>query len=134
MSYLYDSSAIINLCGEGKTERLLEGWTLNLAIYELGNAVWKQARIHRRITLEEAYLILDTLTEVFRRLRKPEDEAPLRTLEMAVREGLTYYDAAYISAAIEKGLILVTDDERLYEVGRRYVKTLKSDELINGSC
>ena len=134
MSYLYDSSAIINLCGEGKTERLLEGWTLNLAFYELGNAVWKQARIHRRITLEEAYLILDTLTEVFRRLRKPEDEAPLRTLEMAVREDLTYYDAAYISAAIEKGLILVTDDERLYEVGRRYVKTLKSDELINGSC
>lgn len=129
MSYLYDSSAIINLCGEGKTERLLEGWTLNLAFYELGNAVWKQARIHRRITLEEAYLILDSLTEVFRRLRKPEDEDPLRTLEMAVREGLTYYDAAYISAAIEKGLILVTDDERLYEVGRRYVKTLKSDEL-----
>ncbi|HDD40334.1 MAG TPA: PIN domain-containing protein [Nitrososphaeria archaeon] len=129
MSYLYDSSAIINLCGEGKTERLLEGWTLNLAFYELGNAVWKQARIHRRITLEEAYLILDTLTEVFRRLRKPEEEAPLRTLEMAVREDLTYYDAAYISAAIEKGLILVTDDERLYEVGRRYVKTLKSDEL-----
>ena len=102
---------------------------LNLAFYELGNAVWKQARIHRRITLEEAYLILDSLTEVFRRLRKPEDEDPLRTLEMAVREGLTYYDAAYISAAIEKGLILVTDDERLYEVGRRYVKTLKSDEL-----
>ena len=129
MSYLYDSSAIINLCGEGKTERLLDGWTINLAIYELGNAMWKQAIIHRRITLEEAYLILDSLTEVFRRMRKPEAEAPLRTLEMAVREGLTYYDASYINTAAEKDLILVTDDEKLYKVSKRYVKTLRSDEL-----
>ena len=36
---LYDSSAIINLCGETKIDKLLEGWTLNLAFYELGNAV-----------------------------------------------------------------------------------------------
>ena len=39
MNLLFDSSAIINLCGTKRVERLLDGWTLNLAIYELGNAV-----------------------------------------------------------------------------------------------
>ena len=30
---LFDSSAIINLCGEKRVSKLLEGWTLNLAFY-----------------------------------------------------------------------------------------------------
>ena len=129
MSFIFDSSAIINLCGDRKTEKLLDGWTLNLAIYELGNAVWKQVKVHKKITVEEANLILDSLTEVFRRLRKPTAEKPLKTLEIAVKEGLTYYDASYISAAVENNLTLVTDDEKLYEAGKRYARTIKSNEL-----
>ena len=129
MSFIFDSSAIINLCGDRKTEKLLDGWTLNLAIYELGNAVWKQVNVHEKITFEEANLILDSLTEVFRRLRKPPAEKPLKTLEIAVKEGLTYYDASYISAAVENNLTLVTDDEKLYEAGKRYARTIKSNEL-----
>jgi len=39
---LLDPSAIINLCGKKKIDKLLEGWTLNLAFYELGNAIWKK--------------------------------------------------------------------------------------------
>ena len=129
MSYVFDSSAIINLCGDRKTEKLLDGWTLNLAIYELGNAVWKQVKIHEKITIEEANLVLDSLTEVFRRLRKPETENSLETLKIAVKEGLTYYDASYISAAVENNLTLVTDDEKLYKIGKKYVRTVKSNDL-----
>jgi len=129
MSYIFDSSAIINLCGDRKTEKLLDGWTLNLAIYELGNAVWKQVKIHEKITVEEANLVLDSLTEVFRRLRKPETENSLETLKIAVKEGLTYYDASYISAAVENNLTLVTDDEKLYKIGKKYVRTVKSNDL-----
>jgi len=129
MSFIFDSSAIINMCGDRKTEKLLDGWTLNLAIYELGNAVWRQVKIHEKITVEEANLVLDSLTEVFRRLRKPETEKPLETLKIAVKEGLTYYDASYISAAVENNLTLVTDDEKLYKIGKKYVRTVKSNDL-----
>jgi len=129
MRFLLDPSAIINLCGDGKTEKLLDCWTLNLAIYELGNAVWKQVKIHKKITIEEANLILDSLTEVFRRMKKPTTEKPMKTLEIAVKENLTYYDASYISAAVENNLTLVTDDDKLYKAGKKYVKTVKSDEL-----
>lgn len=126
---LFDSSAIINLCGEKKIDKLLDGWTLNLAFYELGNAVWKQVYVHKTITVNEANTLLDPLIEVFRKLRKPETEDALETLKIAVKESLTYYDASYINAAMENGLTLVTDDEQLYRMSKKYVKTVTSDEL-----
>jgi predicted nucleic acid-binding protein len=46
-----------------------------------------------------------------------------------VKEGLTYYDAAYIQAAEEKGLALVTEDEKLLEAAGKYVKAVKSSQL-----
>jgi predicted nucleic acid-binding protein len=128
---LFDSSAIITLCGEKRINKLLEGWTLNLAFYELGNAVWKQVYIYKAIDTNEANIILDSLTEVFMKLKKPEKENSLEILKIAAKEGLTYYDAAYIQAAIENKLTLVTDDEKLYRASKKYVKTVTSDEFSN---
>lgn len=126
---LFDASSIINLCGEKKLDKLLEKWTINLAFYELGNAVWKQAYIYKAISASEANIILDSLTEVFMKLKKPEKENALETLNIAVKEGITYYDAAYIQASLENGLTLVTDDEQLFRASKKYVKTITSDEL-----
>lgn len=126
---LYDSSAIINLCGQKKIDKLLEGWTIKLAFYELGNAVWKQVHVHKTITSNEANTVLDPLIEIFRKLKKPETEEALETLKIAIKESLTYYDASYIHAAVQNGLTLVTDDKQLYKMSKKYVKTITSDEL-----
>lgn len=126
---LFDPSAIINLCGEKKIDKLLEGWTLNLAFYELGNAVWKQVHTRKTITSDEANTVLSLLIEIFRKLKKPETEEALEMLKIAIKESLTYYDASYIHAAIENGLTLVTDDKQLYTISKKYVKTVTSDEL-----
>lgn len=126
---LFDSSAIINLCAEKKIDTLLEGWTLNLAFYELGNAVWKQVHIHKTITSDEANTILSLLTEIFRKLKKPETEKALEILKIATKESVTYYDASYIQAAIENSLTLVTDDKQLHTMSSKYIKTVTSDKL-----
>jgi predicted nucleic acid-binding protein len=126
---IFDSSSIINLCGEKKISKLIEGWTINLTFYELGNAVWKQVYAYKTIDENEANKLLDALTEVFMRLRKPEKENSLEILKIALKDGLTYYDAAYIQAAIENKLTLVTDDKQLLEVGKKYVRVLTSDEI-----
>jgi len=126
---LFDSSAIINLCGEKKIDKLLGGWTINLAFYELGNAVWKQVHVNKTITVVEANTVLDPLIEVFKRLRKPKAEHALEILKIALKENLTYYDASYIHAAMENGLKLITDDEQLKKVSKKYVKTVTSEEL-----
>ena len=126
---LFDPSAIINLCGERKIDQLIDGCTLDLAFYEVGNAVWKQVHVYKAITIEEGNTVLDSLTEVIKRLREIEVKNPLEILKIAVEEDLTYYDASYLDAAIKNGLTLVTDDKKLYAVGKKYVETLKSDEL-----
>ena len=126
---LFDSSAIINLCGGKKIDKLLEGWTINLAFYELGSAVWKQVHVYKTISSNEANTVLEPLIEVFTKLKKPESEHALEILRIALRESLTYYDASYIQAAKENGLRLVTDDERLINVSKKYVKTVTSDEV-----
>lgn len=126
---LFDSSAIINLCGEGEIDKLFGGFTLNLAFYELGNAVWKHVYIHKTITMDEANIVLDSLIEVFKRLKKLEVEDALEILKIAVKEGLTYYDASYIYTAMKNNLTLVTDDQQLYEISKKYVKTITSKEI-----
>ncbi|MEM3886535.1 MAG: type II toxin-antitoxin system VapC family toxin [Candidatus Methanomethylicia archaeon] len=126
---LFDSSAIINLCGEGEIDKLFGGFTLNLAFYELGNAVWKHVHIYKTITMDEAIMILDSLIEVFKRLKRLEAEDALEILKIAVNEGLTYYDASYIHTAIKNSLTLVTDDQQLYDISKKYVKTVTSKEI-----
>lgn len=126
---LFDSSAIINLCGKRKIDQLLEGYTLNLAYYELGNAVWKQVYIYGKLNFEKAKLVLKTLIEIFNRMEKINEENAIEILDRAVKDGLTYYDAAYLQTAINKNLTLVTDDEKLYRISKKYINVTTSDEL-----
>jgi predicted nucleic acid-binding protein len=129
MSLLFDSSAIIDLCGRKGVDKLLEGWTLNLAFYEIGNAMWKQVYLYKTLTLDEGSTALEALAEAVKRIRKIPVDDSLAILKIAVEEGLTYYDAAYLNAAIKNEKTLVTNDEKLYTVAKKHVKTMTSDEL-----
>lgn len=100
-----------------------------MAFYELGNALWKQVHIHKIITSDEANTVLGLLTEIFEKLKKPETEEALEILKIAIKESLTYYDAAYIQAATENGLTLVTDDKLLHTTSSKHTKTVTSDEI-----
>jgi len=129
MKHLFDSSSIINLCSERKIERLLEGCTLNLAFYELGNAVWKQVHLQKALTQKEGSQALAALTEVYRQMRELHVEDTSSILNLAVEEGLTYYDASYLHAAINNDVVLVTDDRRLHTAASKHVETATSEEL-----
>ena len=50
-------------------------------------------------------------------------------LDVACKEGLTFYDASNLTAAAEGGHKLVTDDERLLRVAPRRVEASRSTEL-----
>jgi len=126
---LFDSSAIINVCRENKVDKLTNSCTLDLTFYELGNAVWKMAYVRKAMSIEEVVTVLDTLIEVYSRMKKLRNGNAQAAMEIALREGLTFYDASYVRAALENNLELVTDDEKLYRIASRYVKTFKSSEL-----
>ena len=51
---IIDASSIFNLFQEGKYGTLLDGATIPLAKYEIGNILWKNYKIRNRISKEEA--------------------------------------------------------------------------------
>lgn len=127
--YLFDSSAIITLVGKNKLDELLAGWTIELAFYELGNAVWKQVHLYKTLSADDAKIVLDAFISVFNRMHRIQDVEPLSVLGVALKEGLTYYDASYLQAAVDKKMTLVTDDKKLRQVSDKYVNTITSLEL-----
>lgn len=85
---------------------------------EVGNAVWKYARLRSRIDAEtalELYRRLLRLVETGVILLKPETQYLARALEIALSHNITLYDALYIALAEEEGELL-TSDARQAEV------------------
>jgi predicted nucleic acid-binding protein len=49
--------------------------------------------------------------------------------ELAVNEGLTIHDAAYLHYALRNKLLLVTDDIKLREKAKQYLETASTKDL-----
>jgi predicted nucleic acid-binding protein len=128
--YLFDSSAIITLIERRKSDVLLEGWTVDLAFYELGNAVWKMVNLYKKLSIDDAKVVLDTFMSVYSMMNKIHGLDSQSILMMALQEGITYYDATYLYAAVVKKMTLVTDDKKLKHAGSKYVNVLSSSEIV----
>ena len=134
--YLLDSNAIIALVRRNCLGPLAYGVTLDLAVYEALNAVWKEYSLIKGSPL---YLDRDATSKLVNVLREVFDKvirlASIRgreanVFELAANERITVYDAAYVYYAAENGLALVTNDRRLRERARQYVKAMTVDELL----
>ncbi|OGD55881.1 hypothetical protein A3K78_05065 [Candidatus Bathyarchaeota archaeon RBG_13_52_12] len=93
--------------------------TVGIAVYELGNAVWKDIHLFKRVTRDEAHVLLTVFHEMLLRLRvEPQLSLGerLEVLENAGRHGISYYDSSYLTAAIRLGATLVTEDRGLTRV------------------
>jgi len=127
--HLFDSSAIITLIEKNKLDALLEGWTIDLSFYELGNSVWKQVNLYKTLSMDDAKVVLDAFMLVYNRMNKIQEVDPQSILTVASQEGITFYDAAYLQAAKDKKVTLVTDDKKLKQVSSKYVNTVTSREV-----
>jgi len=116
---LFDASSIMLLAkrNPGTASATLEGQCiLDLTRYELGNAIWRVAKLigksDKPIALEvlEQVHSLMALMEVLR----PEGLEEFNgAMEVAFDVDLCFYDSSYIQAARRNGLVLVTEDARL---------------------
>jgi predicted nucleic acid-binding protein len=130
--YLFDASSIVNLIKRGALRPLSRGVTLDLAVYESLNAIWKEYKLLGNLDLETARLLVEVLKKVFSIM-------PLESIEgleeevfqLATKENLTVYDAAYLFIAIKNNLTLVSDDRRLLNKASGYVKTIRTTDLLS---
>ncbi|MCC6032792.1 MAG: type II toxin-antitoxin system VapC family toxin [Desulfurococcaceae archaeon] len=129
--YLFDASAIVNLVKKGCLKPLADGVTLDLAIYEALNAVWKEYAVLQRIDAETAVSLIEILEGVFtiiplESIKNHETEV----FKLASKEDLTIYDSSYVYVALKKELILITDDKKLARKASHYTKVKESKDLI----
>jgi len=77
---------------------------------------------------EESRNLLEKLLELLNSMNiLPVDFT--EALSIAVEENITFYDSSYIQAASQNNLELVTDDLKLYNVARKYIKVSRSQDI-----
>ncbi len=131
MSYIFDSSAIFKAIKENAIEFLAGNLTLNLTRYEMGNIIWKEYTIHKRIDRQEALKIIKIFKDALSLMENlaincNEEEI----LKIADDLKITFYDAAYIYYAKSRGIPLITEDRKLMEKAEQHVKILKFEDII----
>lgn len=121
--YLVDASALYPLILEMRERILLrvgELSILDLTVYEVGNVLWKEYRAGRIKNLDAASQLFQKVLE---NLHKFSVNSLEEVLEIAVKERLTFYDAAYLWVSEKNGLTLITEDEELLSKYPKAVKT-----------
>jgi predicted nucleic acid-binding protein len=127
--YLFDASAIVNLIKKGFMKAFIKGFSLNLALYETMNAIWKEHKFGK-IDEKTALEYIEVLTMAFKLFEILSISAyEKEVFKLAVKEELTIYDASYLFLAIKNKLILVTDDEKLKNKSLKYIKVLNSRDI-----
>ena len=112
-SYVIDASALYPMLlqmDSASLARLLPELTIiDLTKYEIGNA----ARFDRKI--KDAYHLTELWKEVLSSMREVQITDLAAVQKVALEHGITFYDAAYIHAALESKSKLVTADGEILQ-------------------
>ena len=133
---LFDSNIISKLIRElpqDAVEKLVKGATIYLAYYELGNALWRECLLLKRISLQEAEKSLDLIYSILEcmQVASLDNETGSEVLDTAYKFNLTFYDTAYLVEAKKSGMILVTDDIKLAKAAKNLgINTLSSQTFM----
>ena len=123
--YLFDASSILNLIKRGLIKQFAEGVTLDLALYESLNALWKEYKLLRKIDKDTALEFINIISDLFNVIKTLSIKGfENEVFNLASKENLSIYDAAYTCSAIKNKLILITDDKELKEKASKYIEAI----------
>jgi len=117
--YSVEAGRVLEGFGEGKFDLKAPG----LVVYEVGNVLWKAVK-QGLMGLDEAkekFMVFLGLKIGSVELDEGDHE---EVLEWAARNESTYYDGAYVRAAVKTGATLLTADTALYSLARKEVSTI----------
>ncbi|ABL78833.1 type II toxin-antitoxin system VapC family toxin [Thermofilum pendens] len=129
--FLLDASSVVQALKLGNLRVIYGNYIQWLTVYEVVNALWKEALLAGSISVEEASNLVEVFAETVKLVEvlSPHPyEAEI--LETAAKLGLTAYDASYVVLAIRNGLSLVTEDRVLREKAKGVVKAVSLREVL----
>lgn len=129
---LFDASSVIYALKLRSLKVLCDNYIQWLTVYEVVNALWKEATLVKAIAPQEASKIVKLFTRAleFTRILSPhpyEDEI----LSTARELNVTAYDASYIVLAKKNGLTLVTEDKKLRTRAGKLVKAVSLAQITS---
>ena len=133
---IFDASSVYILVKNEDLKGLRDSRTLDLAFYEIGNAIIQEQRM--RIIDQKTS---DVLSEILQNLAEIMDITKFQELEaskvfgIARKSGLTFYDASYLSLAQDTRKAIVTDDRDLVKAARKIgLQSILLRIIVNEDC
>jgi|BEDMetMinimDraft_2_1075160.scaffolds.fasta_scaffold11633_1 Predicted nucleic acid-binding protein, contains PIN domain len=124
--YIVDASAFYSLIQSPNkySELIINGAVLDLTLYELGNVIWKEYKLKR---IKDNSKVIDNLTKLLSLMKiirvntidLPEIE------DLAIKIGLTFYDASYVYYAKKLGTKILTNDEEMLNKSKETAISIK---------
>lgn len=114
MRYLFDASAIFSALRPDTVWKLAGNYTIELAKYEVGNIIWKEKTVHKRMDDKEQGGLLDLAASALKTMQILKiDGHEIYVLKLASEINDSFYDASYVHFAAAMKIPLVTGDQKL---------------------
>lgn len=111
---LVDASSIFEALRSLNLKPLDNAYTLDLAVYEVGNVILKQGSILHTLNWEESRELMLQAKRLISLLTVVDvSGGEVEVLELAKRVRATFYDASYLYTAKRMNLTLITEDLRM---------------------
>jgi len=94
-----------------------------LLVYEVLNALWKAVE-RSNVRTEDALSIWKTFAKIEPESITLDPEDLTRALKIVVTNHISLYDASYIATAIRTKSTLITAEQGLCDIAKKYVKTI----------
>lgn len=129
MKYVFDASALYKLLAPASIEKLVGGHTTELARFEIGNILWKEKELHKKMNEADQMMVMDLANHALKSMSiLSVDGHEGSILKLASGLHISFYDASYVYFSAEMNLPLVTSDTRLFKkiAGKINVKSPES--------
>lgn len=106
---------------------------LDLTFYEIGNTIWKMTCLTKFLTKKESEVLRNRIQVVLAKTDRIYSETSSfhRIFDISEGENLSFYDASYLLVAKEKGLVLLTEDEKLRTKAKKHVEVQNVAALLS---
>jgi predicted nucleic acid-binding protein len=105
-------------------------YTVDIALAESLNALWKHTKIHKDLKTQEAKSAVQDLTKIWDELNVLTTRALTpETISTSLTQNITIYDSLYIAATRKLNATLYTADRKLHDISKKII----SSKLLESS-